>query len=1024
MLEKEFETIFIRKLIDNGYEYLEADKALEKRTAIENILLLDLIEESIKRLNPGISQKNIHDVIKQIKASSSSDLIIANENGMSKLINGIKVFDNEKKMMITCKIVDFGNIKNNKFIVTNQFKMLSTHPTSRTQIVDIVIFLNGLPIIIGELKNPDNFSQKTLELAYKQLKNYQIYLKDLFVFNCFNFISDKFSNKYGTITSSYDRFFNWFDKSKHENLLDNFINGLLSKEMILDIIKNYLFFTIDNKNNLNNKIIAGYHQYQGVNSAINRISQNIDNKGGIFWHTQGSGKSFSMVFLAKKYINLNPRATILVITDRRDLDLQLADTFINSKRYLGQEPERIGTIKELKEKLNNKKQNGIYLSTIQKFTDEIGVLSTRDDILIIADEAHRSHNLDLDFEIKKNELQLKIKEGNAQRLRKAFVNAVFVGFTGTPIEREDRSTKNIFGDYISKYLMLDAIKDGTIVDIFYEPRKKELHRDIEEFEKIDNEYELIKQKYKNDTFVYDEAVKSLGLKLNTFEKLIENDGRITAISSDFIKHYKSRVYILKGKAMFVVFNRKCAIKYYKEIIKQAPELRKNIRVIMTANKQADASEVLELIGRDEDKKIFAKEFKDPDSEFKIAIVVDMWLTGFDVPCLDVIYIDKWLKMHNLMQAVARVNRVYNEDKTNKIKSSGLIVDYIGLWKNLNKALDFYNNHGDEVSITGKTSDEIKEQLLETIDDILNKYLGAFKEKIWVKEDNEMKNYMFIEELHNHLIKNNLVESFIDNSKGLTKMLSISLGILNEIETNVTVILIVLRKEIINFELGKIDVETDVKKISAKINNAIICKGTFEEKYYEPVSLKDLINHLHILKTKTINPEYNAELIRITAYKVVDELKKHSIIRAKKLSEKIDQLINQLKEGHISLKDFKEILSDIAAEIVNNSAASKLNLSEAEYSFYELISQEIYTKKDITNKKLLTITHEIYNKVKNIITDLWRIRPVEKSKVKTQIKLILIKHNFPKESYSDNENSLRSQLTRQIEELVENDFAFE
>ncbi|WHQ37493.1 type I restriction endonuclease subunit R [Spiroplasma sp. SV19] len=1022
MLEKEFEAIFINKLIDNGYEYLEMDKILEKRGTIENILLLDLIEESIKRLNPRISQKSIHDAIKQIKATSSSDLIIANEAGMDKIINGIKVFDNEKKMIITCKIVDFDDFKNNKFIVTNQFKMLSTHPTSRTQIVDIVIFLNGLPIIIGELKNPDNFSRKTIELAYDQLQNYQIYLKDLFVFNCFNFISDKFSNKYGTITSSYDRFFNWFDKSKHENLLDNFINGLLSKEIILDIIKNFLFFTIDNKNNLNHKIIAGHHQYQGVNSAINRISQNKDNKGGIFWHTQGSGKSFSMVFLTKKYIDLNPKATILVITDRKDLDFQLADTFINSKKYLGQEPERIESIKELKEKLNNKRQNGIYLSTIQKFTDEIGVLSTRDDILIIADEAHRSHNLDLNFEI--NKLQLKIKEGNAQRLRKAFTNAVFVGFTGTPIEQEDRSTKDIFGEYISKYLMSDAIKDGTIVDIFYEPRKKELHRDIEEFEKIDNEYELIKQKYKSDTFIYEEAVKTLGLKLNTFEKLIENDGRIEAISSDFIKHYKSRINILKGKAMFIVFNRKCAIKYYKEIIKQAPELEKHIKVIMTANKQADAKEVLELIGRDEDKKVFAKEFKDPESDFKIAIVVDMWLTGFDVPCLDVIYIDKWLKMHNLMQAVARVNRVYNDAKTNKVKSSGLIVDYIGLWKNLNKALDFYNNHGDEVSITGKTSDEVKEQLLTTIDEILNKYFSEFKEKMCAKQDNEIKNYMLIEELHNHLIKNNLVKSLIDDSKGLTKMLSVSLGILNEIEINATVILIVLRKEIINFELGKIDVETDVRKISTRINNAIICKGNFEEKDYKPVSLNDLINHLSILKTKTTNLEYNAELIKITAYKVVDELKKHSLIRAKKLSEKIDQLINQLKEGHISLKEFKEILTDIAAEVVNDSAASKLNLSEAEYSFYELISQEIYTKKDITNKELLTITHEIYDKVKNIITDLWRIRPAEKSKVKTEIKLILIKHKFPKESYSDNENSLRSQLTRQIEELVENDFEFE
>ncbi|QCO24149.1 type I site-specific deoxyribonuclease, HsdR family [Spiroplasma melliferum] len=572
--------------------------------------------------------------------------------------------------------------------------------------------------------------------------------------------------------------------------------------------------------------------------------------------------------------------------------------------------------------------------------------------------------------------------------------------------------------------MGDAINDGTIVDIFYEPRKKELHRNVDEFEKIDQEYEIIKERYKNETFMFDEAIKTLGFKLNTFEKLIENDDRIAAISADFIEHYKTRINILKGKALFVAFNRKCAIKYYHEIINQAPELKENIRVIMTSNKQVDSDETLKLIGRDEDKKIFAKEFKDSESNFKIAIVVDMWLTGFDVPCLDVIYLDKWLKMHNLMQAIARVNRVYEDEKTSKVKLSGLIVDYIGIWKNLNKALDFYNDNGDKVSITGKTSEEVKERLLTTIDEILDKYFKEYKKTLWKKEKQQIKVYRLVEELHNLLIKNNMLKSFIDDTKGLAKMLAISIGILNELEINVSAILIVLRKEIINFELGRLDIETDVTKLSTKINNAIICQGNIEQRDYKPVSLQTLMNYLIHLKEKTVNPEYTTELIKMTAEKMVEELKKHSFIRAKKLSDKIDQLIDQLKEGHISLQEFKEMLINISQEIMDNSEAEKLNLTEGEYSFYELISQEVYTKQYVNNQELLEITHEIYDKVKGTVTELWRIRPVEKSKVRTEIKKILIRHKFPKESYSEDENSLRSQLTRQIEELVENDFKFE
>ncbi len=655
--EHKYEELVIKYFQEIGYLYKTSDEILTVRKDLGIVVLYNSLESAIRKIN-DVNEFEISNIIGEVRRTDEANLLKANEKAIKYMTEGIKVKGKDDEITKTFKIIDFENINNNEFIVTNQLRVISSHQNYDNQIPDIVIYINGLPVSIIELKSPaiDDISH-SIDDAYKQVQNYQSYMPSLFTWNILNVISNKHINRYGSLTASYTRYSNWRNLKSNDVINDEyFFESLFEKSNILNILKNFTFFTSgDDKA----KIIAGYHQIQGIQEANESILKAMDNhtgKAGIFWHTQGSGKSLSMVFLIRYINNIKMKLTTLIITDRKDLDNQLSNTFTSAIDFLGQNVKQIESISDLKETLNNRKQNGIYLCTVQKFNQTVGELSARDDILVISDEAHRSHkNINGKLEVLEEELKVEQKYGYAYYLRQAFPNATFMGFTGTPIETEDHQTKSIFGDYATKYLMSDAEADGFVVPIKYESRHAKLEIASQKKSELDALYKEVREEVLESTDLKADVQKHLNSKIQKMDMIIGDSDRINEIATDFVKHYKSRQSLLKGKAMFVAYNRDIAFKYYYKMIELDPELKKNIRVILTANNQKDTPEMLSIIGNDKYRKDSADEFKNPESDFKIVIVVDMWLTGFDAPCLDTLYLDKPIKMHNLMQTIAQFN---------------------------------------------------------------------------------------------------------------------------------------------------------------------------------------------------------------------------------------------------------------------------------------------------------------------------------------------------------------------------------
>lgn len=534
---------------------------------------------------------------------------------------------------------------------------------------DVLVFVNGIPLVLFELKNITN-EDTTIESAYKQIKNYQMDIPSLFYYNAFNVISDGLDTRMGTITSDFSRYMAWKSENGErpgEGSLNYFtvlLNGVFSKARLLDLVRNFIAFQSKDKTV---KIIAGYHQYFAVKKAIQCTKKALEEQSrkiGVVWHTQGSGKSLSMVFY-KGCIVSNPEfdnPTIVVLTDRNDLDNQLFATFSScSKLLLRQTPKQAQNREHLKELLRVK-AGGIIFTTIQKFEESGEVLSERSNIIFMADEAHRSQ---YGLEGKVDRDTGEWKYGMAKYIRDSLPNAAFIGFTGTPIEFDDRSTVEVFGDYIDIYDMTQAVEDGATVPIYYENRAAKIKLNEELLKKIDAEYEKLASE------ATETAIEKSKEDLSTIEVIVGSKERLNLLADDIIAHYEDRQYVLTGKAMIVCMSRRIAINLYHIILEKRPEWTNKIKVVLTSSNQDD-EDWHGIIGNKAYREGLRVEFQDDESEFKIAIVVDMWLTGFDVPSMATMYVDKPMKGHNLMQAIARANRVYKD------KEAGLIVDYIGM----------------------------------------------------------------------------------------------------------------------------------------------------------------------------------------------------------------------------------------------------------------------------------------------------------------------------------------------------------
>ena len=713
IIEDDIELFAIELLEKQGYDYIYAPNIAPNsdtpmRESFEDVILKEKLINALASINPTLHVEHIKYAVKQIQRLHSTELLSDNEAFHKMLTEGIKIEvqkDSATRGEIV-KFIDFDDISHNDFVVSNQFTIIENRVNKRP---DLILFVNGLPLVVIELKNPVN-ENVTIISAYKQIQTYKSVIPSLFTYNAICIISDGLEAKAGTISSGMSRFMAWKSsdgKSEANKLIsqvETMIKGMLNPATLLDLIRNFIVYEKTKKEDRNGittietvKKLAAYHQYYAVNKAVERTikasGEGGDKKGGVVWHTQGSGKSLSMVFYTGKIVLSLNNPTVVIITDRNDLDDQLFDTFASSSSLLRQEPVQANDAKELK-KLLKVASGGVIFTTIQKFQPQEGnvydELSKRRNIIVIADEAHRTQ-----YGFKPKTADVKDKDGNvigkkivygfAKYLRDALPNATYLGFTGTPIESSDVNTPAVFGDYVDIYDISQAVEDGATVKIYYESRLAKINLSDEGKElvkELDNELE-------NDDLSEMQKVKA---KWTQLEALIGSKNRVKEVAADIVTHFEARQEVFDGKGMIVAMSRRIAVELYDEIIKLRPKWHSDdldkgfIKVVMTAS-SSDGPKLAKHHTSKRQRRDLANRMKDINDELKLVIVRDMWLTGFDAPSLHTLYIDKPMRGHNLMQAIARVNRVYKD------KPAGLVVDYLGIASDLKKALSFYSDSG-------------------------------------------------------------------------------------------------------------------------------------------------------------------------------------------------------------------------------------------------------------------------------------------------------------------------------------------
>lgn len=1041
MNESIFEQDVIDKLKELEYHYYDSKSIKEQRQDICEMILHNILKEYFFKIN----EKSNDIIFRKLKSKISdlqktSNLYDRNKQAYGYLVNGVEI-ENEEGEINNFKLIDFDNPNNNNFLVTNQFRTINDSNENRRP--DIVVYINGLPIIVWELKTPkkeiDIFGRENdlLEQAHNQIENYKDQISNLFTFNFFNVISNFHQTKYGSTFASLDRYLYWKSENENRNDYEWFINKLFSKSTLLNLMK---YFTIYSNQT---KIIAGYHQYYGVRNAIHSIDNAIKNKtkkAGIVFHATGTGKSFSMVFLTRNFNIKYPKSTVLIICDRVDLDDQIFQTFQKSQDYLSQERiVQIDSIDDLISKLKNHKQDGIFFSTVQKFQERVQVLSERDNILIIVDEAHRSHNNIIAKQ------QIDEKEGNIQEtkpyalvLREAFPNAVFLGYTGSPRDDKDASTEHIFGNIVSIYPMSRAESDGFIVPLCYERRHEKL--------KITSDSGLakcIEENYEQIAFEAEQCglpIKKLNKELQKIERIVSNPRRIEEIAKDFIEIYESRKQILHGKAMFVCYNRKIGFEFYKKVIDLKPEYKKIMKLIATQN-SSDPMEMTKVIGSNTDKKNWANEFKDENSNFKIAIVIDMWLTGFDVPSLDTLFIDKPIKMHNLIQTIARINRVYTSkvDKT-KIKEEGLIIDYIGIANNLKEALNKYdggyklldNKIAKENNID-RDIDQIKYKALMEVDKLFYTYFNNIEIDLNQTSAINLKLSTKMTGIILELTDSKKINEFLSKVKIIkTKFNSIS-HILSKKEQIKFHYLIFVHNQIINHQTSRLKEKLDdkIKALIKLLEDSIYHdKKDFISKFKngEKIKLSDLVKYMKENNSNDLDIEmhnysilYKMLLFSIEDYKSINKSSSETLI------DKMNKILDKYNSGFITFKEFVEQLSLVCEEFEkmkdedNQDGLNKLN--DKEMIFFKIINEnsndDHIQAKRLKNEaiKIAKEVFEIFEEEINNQGPYWYQNGKFIKSLRVVLKDLMEKHNFPPEDYEYGATFFVNEMIKRYKEGV-------
>ena len=1008
--EADYEKSVIELFQNMGYLYIYAP---ELERDFRSPLYEEELDESIRRINPDMPEDAIADALYKLKNFENAELVLKNALFMDYIQHGIEVryFVKGEERSGLVYLVDYKNPDNNSFVVANQW----TFVENSNKRPDILLFLNGMPVVLIELKSPSREETDASE-AYTQIRNYMHEIPSMFIYNCICVMSDHLTSKAGTITSGEDRFMEWKTKDgNYENTqyaqFDTFFEGIFEKERFLDIIKNFICFS--NEGSKQVKILAGYHQYFAVNKAIlsTKHATETDGKGGVFWHTQGSGKSLSMVFYAHCLQDALDSPTIVVITDRNDLDDQLYGQFAKCSKFLRQEPvhadkrklsdedkERNAHLRKgekpiigLMDWLNDRKANGIIFTTMQKFEESFECLSERRNIIVMADEAHRGqYGLKEKVDAKTGE----IKIGSARIIRNALPNATYIGFTGTPISMKDRNTREVFGDYIDIYDMTQAVEDGATRPVYYESRVIKLKLDEHTLKLIDQEYDIMANNA--DPEVIEKSKKQLG----QMEAILGNDKTIVSLVDDILDHYENyRENLLTGKAMIVAYSRPIAMKIYERILQLRPSWTEKIAVVMTGSNK-DPEEWNKIIGNKRHKDELAKQFKDNDSPLKIAIVVDMWLTGFDVPSLATMYIYKPMQGYNLMQAIARVNRVFGD------KEGGLVVDYVGIAAALKQAMNDYTardkkNYGDT-----DVAKVAYPKFLEKVSVCRDLFHGYDYSKFMNGTDLERSKA--ISGAVNFIVavdKKDDREVFLKEGLLLKQALSLCASLAERdlrVEAAFFESVRVLVTRLMNQGEGK---KISLPEMNARINNLLKASvqsdgvinlfsdidkefSIFDPKFLEEVSK---------MKEKNLAVELLKKLIA----EQVKIYRHTNVVKSEKFSEIIQRTMNAYLNGMLTNEQVIEELLNLAKQIAAaHKEGDQLGLTADELAFYDALTKPQAIKDFYENEELIAITKELADTLRKNRTIDWQKRDSARARMRMMIKRLLEKHRYPPEGMDD------------------------
>ncbi|MBK9043435.1 MAG: type I restriction endonuclease subunit R [Saprospiraceae bacterium] len=1039
---------FAIELLDKlGYAYIYGpdiapDSENPERESFEQVILLGRLEKAVGKINPTIPENARVEAIKEIQRIGSPEMIANNESFHRLLTEGIPVskrIDGDDRGDRVW-LIDFKNPHNNEFVVANQFTIIENGNNKRP---DVILFVNGIPLVVIELKNAVD-ENTTIHSAFKQVETYKAIIPSLFTYNGFVIISDGLEAKAGSISSGFSRFMAWKSadgKAEASHLvsqLETLISGMLAKETLLDLIRHFIVFEKSKKEDAGTGIttistvkkLAAYHQYYAVNKAVDSTLRasgyhintspamlmaaermadygmqvvstqpSGDRKGGVVWHTQGSGKSLSMVFYTGKIVLTMDNPTILVITDRNDLDDQLFDTFAASKQLLRQEPVQADDRNQLKELLKVA-SGGVVFTTIQKFQPEEGnvyeLLSDRKNIVVIADEAHRTQygfkakTIDAK-DGKGNVVGKKIVYGFAKYMRDALPNATYLGFTGTPIESTDVNTPAVFGNYVDIYDIAQAVEDGATVRIYYESRLAKVNLSEEGKQLVDDLDDELEQEDLTNT-------QKAKAKWTQLEALVGSENRIKNIAKDIVLHFTQRQEVFEGKGMIVSMSRRIAADLYQAIIDLKPEwhsadLNKGVIKVVMTSASSDGPKISKHHTTKEQRRTLAERMKNPDDELQLVIVRDMWLTGFDAPSMHTLYIDKPMKGHNLMQAIARVNRVYKD------KPGGLIVDYLGIAADLKKALAFYSDAGGKGDPT-ILQEQAVQLMLEKLEVVSQMYHG-FEYETYFESETSKKLYMILAAEEHILGLQDGKKRYINEVTALSKAFAIAIPHDQAMDAKDEVSFFqAVKARLAKFDgtgSGKTDeeIETTIRQV---IDKALVSEQVID--VFDAAGIKkpdiSILSEEFLMELKGM--EHKNVALEVLKKLLNDEIKsraKKNLVKSRTFLEMLENSIKKYHNKILTAAEVIEELINLSRDIVEmDNEAKHMGLTDFEYAFYTAVANNDSARELMQQDKLRELAVVLTETIRQNASIDWTIKESVKAKLKVAVKRILRKYGYP------------------------------